>query len=168
MPTIDGTLVQGTINVDMSAIDSFSSSGVTSEKKLKLSSATLIPNGYVILKTGTVGTTAVTFGATPLDFGYVGSDGEISLAPQELSGARSSVIAFSAEPEAVLVFERLSVNEQTFAQVVSVDGNVAVSSVYGGPPPGGFSPDPIFTVSLVPGTTVTSATYTVIAMRTST
>lgn len=51
--------LSGTINASISFLDSASSSGVESEKKLSLSSADVYTTGQVVVVTGTVGTSAI-------------------------------------------------------------------------------------------------------------
>lgn len=60
--------VSGTINVSMSFLDSASSSGVESEKKVSLSHAELHTGGKVAIVTGTVGTAVQTIDLTDLPY----------------------------------------------------------------------------------------------------
>lgn len=153
-----------TINVNMSGVDSYESDATQSQKKLSVASAELLDLAYVMIKSGTCGTTAVEFDASAAGFDYLSADGE---APPNLDFAhnKSTRLAFVAEPEGLLKFERQVLNEALFVQMVSVDGNASVSSGYAGPPPPGFSTGPNFAVSTIPGSTVTTATYTVMLLR---
>jgi len=64
--------VSGTINVSASFLDSAQSGGVESEKKLTLSSATVVSTGKVAIVTATVGTAAIEYGP-PQGGGFLGS-----------------------------------------------------------------------------------------------
>lgn len=164
MPLETGATISGTVNVGMSVLDSSSSTAIDAEKKMVVSSANAIADGYVLFTTGTVGTTAVKISSTAYDFGYQNSNGETPFT-RDLAYTKGSFVAFSAEPEAVVTWARQTIDPQDFCRLVSVDGSASISSGYGGPPPGGFSEQPSFTVSLIPGTTVTSATYTIMSVR---
>lgn len=164
MPLENGATISGTVNVGMSVLDSSSATAVDAEKKMVVSSSHAIADGYVIFMSGTVGTTAVELSSVPSVNGYKNSNGETP-ATRDLAYTKGSFVAFSAEPEAVLKWSREVIDQQDFCRLVSVDGSASVSSGYGGAAPGGFSVTPSFTVSLVPGTTVTSATYSIMAFR---
>lgn len=60
--------VNGTINVSFSFLDTASSTGVESEKKVSLSSASLYTTGAVAIVTGTVGTAVQTIDLTDLPY----------------------------------------------------------------------------------------------------
>jgi hypothetical protein len=66
--------VSGTINVSMSFLDSTTSSGVVSQKKLSLSSADIYTTGKVAVVTGTVGTALQNIDLSSL--GYRNAAGE--------------------------------------------------------------------------------------------
>ena len=87
--------VSGTINVNLSAIDTYTAEGVDSEKKVVLSSSDNLPSAEVVVASGTCGTTAVN-----VDFSqFRGADGELV----DWGGyPQSTKIAFSATPSAQL------------------------------------------------------------------
>jgi len=87
--------VSGTINVNLSAIDTYTAEGVDSEKKVVLSSSDNLPSAVVAVASGTCGTTAVN-----VDFSqFRGADGELV---DWASWPTSTRIAFIADPSAAL------------------------------------------------------------------
>ena len=164
MPLENGATISGTVNVGMSVLDASSDTAIDAEKKMVVSSANAIADGYVIFMSGTVGTTAIELSSIPAENGYRNSNGEIPFT-RDLAHVKGSFVAFSAEPEAVVKWSREIIDPQDYCRLVSVDGSASISSGYGGPPPAGLSRSPTFTVSLIPGTTVTSATYTIMSVR---
>jgi len=60
--------VSGTINVNMSFLDSASSAGVEAEKKVSLASANIYTTGVVAIVSGTVGTAVRTIDLTDLPY----------------------------------------------------------------------------------------------------
>jgi hypothetical protein len=63
--------VSGTINVSASFVDTSEAAGVEAEKKLTLSSATVVSTGKVAIVTATVGTAAIEYGP-PEGGGFLG------------------------------------------------------------------------------------------------
>lgn len=85
--------VSGTINVNLSALDTYTADGIDSEKKVVLSSSDNLPSAVVAVASGTCGTAAVS-----VDFSqFRGADGElVSFGSYD----ESTRIAFSASPSA--------------------------------------------------------------------
>jgi hypothetical protein len=87
--------VSGTINVNLSAIDSYTTDGVESKKKAVLSSSDSLSSAVVAIASGTCGTTAVS-----VDFSqFRGADGGLVSWDDWPISTR---IAFIAEPSAAL------------------------------------------------------------------
>ena len=63
--------VSGTINVSASFVDTSETAGVEAEKKLILSSATVVSTGKVAIVTATVGTAVIEYGP-PAGGGFLG------------------------------------------------------------------------------------------------
>jgi len=86
--------LSGTINASISFLDSASSSGVESEKKLSLSSANVYTGGAVALVTGTVGTAAVTVDITAPGFRNA-AGGEVTLSLVNHAGLVANATTFA-------------------------------------------------------------------------
>ena len=110
--------VSGTINVNLSAIDTAVSEGVEAEKKAAVSSAVNLESAVVAVASGTCGTTTVSLSPP---FGYRGADGE--LVTEEFSLKDSTLrLAFVAEPEARLEIQGRMV-------ITSRNSEVCISSM---------------------------------------
>jgi len=144
--------VSGTVNVNLSAIDTYTAEGVDSEKKVVLSSSDNLPSAVVAVASGTCGTTAVN-----VDFSeFRGADGELVSWD---SWPTSTRIAFIADPSAALDWDAVIPLRMT-----SRNEQVAITSL------------PLGTLPLTPGPlqvkTVTgllnpayTASYTVMLIR---
>lgn len=93
--------VSGTINVNLSAIDTAVSEGVEAEKKVAVSSAVNLESAVVAVASGTCGTSAVN-----IDFSqYRGADGEL-VDFGGINGLNDTLrVAFSANPAASLKYD---------------------------------------------------------------
>jgi len=110
--------VSGTINVNLSAIDTYTAEGVDSEKKVVLSSSDNLPSAVVAVASGTCGTTAVN-----VDFSqFRGADGELV---DWASWPTSTRIAFIADPSAALDWDAASLP----LRMTSRNEQVAITSM---------------------------------------
>lgn len=108
--------VSGTINVSMSFVDTATSSGVQSEKKVSLSSADVYTSGKVAVVTGTVGTTVQNIDLSSL--GYRDAAGnEVAMSLVDQAG-------FVSDNEAFLQFVDIDI------KVHSTDNHMAVTCVH--------------------------------------
>lgn len=93
--------VSGTVNVNLSAIDTHSEEGIEAEKKSVLSSADSLSSAVVAVASGTCGTTAVN-----VDFSeFRGADGEL-VDFAGINGFNDTLrVAFAANPAASLKYD---------------------------------------------------------------
>lgn len=85
--------VSGTINVNMSFLDSAAATGVEAEKKVSLSSANTYTTGVVAIVTGTVGTAVQTIDLSALP--YRNAEGElVTITEVDHAGFRSDNEAY--------------------------------------------------------------------------
>jgi len=93
--------VSGTINVNLSALDTYTADGVDAEKKVVLSSADNLASAVVAVASGTVGTTAVN-----VDFSnFRGADGNL-VDFAGINGFNDTLrVAFAASPAASLKYD---------------------------------------------------------------
>jgi hypothetical protein len=142
--------VSGTINVNLSALDTYTTDGVDSEKKVVLSSSDNLPSAVVAVASGTCGTAAVN-----VDFSeFRGADGELVSWGSYLVSTR---IAFAASPSAQLDWDNsLSLRLTSRGNDVAITsfplgvqplelGPMQVKTVTGF----GFPPPPPFTASFI-------------------
>lgn len=144
--------VSGTVNVSLSALDTYTAEGIDSEKKVVLSSSDNLPSAVVAVASGTCGTAAV-----DVDFSeYRGADGQlVSFGDYPLS----TRIALIASPVA-----RLTWDEASGLSLTSRSDNVAITSmpVYTGIP----SPANPMQIKVDQGLAQPStATYTVMLLK---
>jgi len=147
--------VSGTVNVNLSALDSYTADGVDSEKKVVLSSSDNLPSSVVVVASGTCGTTAVN-----VDFSeFRGADGELVSWEDYPISTR---IAFAATPSAQLDWDNVS-----NLRLTSRNNDVAITSLPLGTLP--LSPGPMqvktiagFGIPLPPPYT---ASYTVVMLK---
>jgi hypothetical protein len=147
--------VSGTINVNLSALDTYTTDGVDSEKKVVLSSSDNLSSAVVAVASGTCGTTAVN-----VDFsGFRGADGELVSWDSYLSSTR---IAFAASPSAQLDWD-----DVTNLRLTSRNNAVAITSLPLGTLP--LSPGPMQVKTITPFGTPppppSTASYTVVMLR---
>ena len=147
--------VSGTINVNLSALDTYTTDGVDSEKKVVLSSSDNLPSAVVAVASGTCGTAAVN-----VDFSeFRGADGELVSWGSYLVSTR---IAFAASPSAQLDWDNVS-----NLRLTSRGNDVAITSL----PLGtlGLSPGPMqvktVTGSGFPPPPPYTASYTVVMLK---
>lgn len=115
--------VSGTINVNLSALDTYTADGVDSEKKVVLSSSDNLPSAVVAVASGTCGTTAVN-----VDFSqFRGADGELVDFGSIDALDETLTIAFSASPSASLKYAGGSLSREM--ELHSQGGRVSVSSL---------------------------------------
>jgi hypothetical protein len=147
--------VSGTINVNLSALDTYTTDGVDSEKKVVLSSSDNLSSAVVAVASGTCGTTAVN-----VDFSeFRGADGELVLWDSYLSSTR---IAFAASPSAQLDWD-----DVTNLRLTSRNNAVAITSLPLGTlplSPGAMQVKTITPFGIPPPPPVT-ASYTVVMLR---
>lgn len=145
--------VSGTINVNLSALDSYTAEGIDSEKKIVLSSSDNLSSAVVLLASGTCGTTAVN-----VDFSeFRGADGELVSWDSYGSSTR---IAFAASPSAQLDWDNVS-----NLRLTSRNDDVAITSLPLGTLPLSPGAMQVKTIaSLFPPTSYT-ATYKVVMIQ---
>jgi len=148
--------VSGTINVNLSALDTYTADGVDSEKKVVLSSSDNLPSAVVAVASGTCGTTAVN-----VDFSqFRGADGELVDFGNIDALDETLRIAFSATPSARLKYA--SGNAGREMEIHSQGGRVSVSSLPN-------YPDLIYTITArtitPPATPAFTASYTVVMIK---
>jgi hypothetical protein len=113
--------VSGTINVSMSFLDSATATGVESEKKVSLASATVVTGGKVAVVTGTVGTAVIEYGP-PGGGGFLGdyrdADGDL-VAFGTITGfaLRSDAPVSASQPAAASHFVVSDNDEVAFTRV---------------------------------------------------
>ena len=147
--------VSGTINVNLSALDAYTSDGVESEKKVVLSSSDNLPSAVVAVASGTCGTAAVS-----VDFSeFRGADGELV----SWDGYQSSTrIAFTASPSAQLDWDNVA-----NLRLTSRNDAVAITSLPLGSLP--LSPGPMQVKTItgfgLPPPPPYTASYTVVMLK---
>ena len=147
--------VSGTINVNLSALDTYTTDGVDSEKKVVLSSSDNLPSAVVAVASGTCGTTAVN-----VDFSeFRGADGELVSWDSYPSSTR---IAFAASPSAQLDWDNVS-----NLRLTSRNDDVAITSLPLGTLP--LTPGPMEVKTIagfgIPPLAPYTASYTVVMLK---
>jgi hypothetical protein len=148
--------VNGTINVNLSALDTYTADGVHSEKKVVLSSSDNLPSAVVAVASGTCGTTAETIDIT----NFRGADGEL-VAFGAISGLDDTLrICFSATPAASLKFVNTTIARGT--DLHSVNGKPSISFLSKEP-----ENNPLFFVStqIQTGEPSYTASYTLVLIK---
>lgn len=144
--------VSGTINVNLSALDTYTADGVDAEKKVVLSSSDNLPSAVVAVASGTCGTTAIN-----VDFSeFRGADGELV---SFIGYPPSMRIAFAASPLGMLTWDR-----NAGLSLTSRDNQIAITSMpasSGVPSPANPMQVSIIQEILGPST----ASYTVVMLK---
>ena len=105
--------VSGTVNVSASFVDTYTATGVDSEKKAALSHAETFSGGKVAVISGTVGTTAITLDTTST--GYIDAEGN------EVQLSQINKVAFKSNPGSFLIFN------DTYVKILSTGDRVAMT-----------------------------------------
>ena len=144
--------VSGTINVNLSALHTYTADGVDAEKKVVLSSSDNLPSAVVAVASGTCGTTAIN-----VDFSeFRGADGELV---SFIGYPPSMRIAFAASPLGMLTWDR-----NAGLSLTSRDNQIAITSMpisSGIPSPGNPMQVRVVQELLGPST----ASYTVVMLK---
>jgi len=147
--------VSGTINVNLSALDTHTAEGVDSEKKVVLSSSANLSSAVIAVASGTCGETAVS-----VDFSeFRGADGELVSWDDYSISTR---IAFAASPSAQLDWDNVA-----GLRLTSRNDDVAITSLPLGTLP--LSPGPMQVKTIVgfgfPPLAPYTASYTVVMLK---